>query len=127
MMNYLDDSFDEIVENENETNKERDDTTELDKSNDNSNDRSNDYGNDMNKVDIVHKAPKRKTSDIKFYLLFKFYLYQIHKYLIYIMLILFIQFSLYDLFKLLSFGYTGPLWQTFHDNMRLSFKESIPK
>ena len=127
MMNYLDDSFDEIVENENETNKERDDTTDLDKSNDNSNDRSNDYGNDMNKVDIVHKAPKRKTSDIKFYLLFKFYLYQIHKYLIYIMLILFIQFSLYDLFKLLSFGYTGPLWQTFHDNMRLSFKESIPK
>lgn len=127
MMNYLDDSYDEIVENENDNNKERDDHTDLDKSNDNSNDRSNDYGNDTNKVDIVHKSPKRKSSDIKFYLLFKFYLYQIHKYFIYIMLLLFIQFSIYDLFKFLSVGYTGPLWKIFHDNMRFPFKESFLK
>lgn len=43
------------------------------------------------------------------------------------MLLLFIQFSIYDLFKFLSVGYTGPLWKIFHDNMRFPFKESFPK
>ena len=54
---------------------------------------------------LSYNSVKNKDKEVKcsisFKVLGKFYVYQLHKYLIYILLICFIQFSLYDFLKLI--------------------------
>ena len=118
LMNYLDDAYEEIDESKSQTeNKETNDQSLISNS---------DQAEDSAKISFNQKEEKQNTneqsrnsSDIPFKLIFQFYCYQIHKYLLYILLILFIQFSLYDCIKIFLFGEkNGPLWEYFNKQMR---------
>ena len=135
MMNYLDNSYDDILEEKKdyppETNNEDDanDKSNNNISKDKSNDTSIDYATKSNdSLDIIPKGTfpkKRKIGDIPFSLLFKFYSYQIHKYFFYIILILFFQFSLYDLLKILTWNNAGVMWEYFKNVVQLDWKQLL--
>ena len=71
---------------------------------------------DMMKI----KESGRKLSDIRCSMLFGFYLRQIHKYILFVLVILFMRFSLINIFNLLFSFNTGPMWKYFHDKINNS-------
>lgn len=133
MMNYLDDSYDDIVEEKINLPEANNKDSTVDKSNNVTIDKATgisvDYADKSNdSVDIIPKATlntKRKIQDIPFSLLFKFYSYQIHKYFFYVILILFFQFSLYDLLKILTLNNTGVMWEYFKNVVQLDLKQLL--
>ena len=118
LMNYLDEANEDAQQNK----KEEEDTSFTE--DENSRDDSISNGN------ISYESLKQKKKEkhivkcnIPYKVLGKFYLYQIHKYLIYILLICFIQFSLYDFIKwIVGYNNTGPFWEIFKQKILFSKK-----
>ena len=116
-MNYLDEANEDAQQNK----KEEEDTSFTE--DENSQDDSISNGN------ISYESLKQKKKEkhivkcnIPYKVLGKFYLYQIHKYLIYILLICFIQFSLYDFIKwIVGYNNTGPFWEIFKQKILYLF------